>query len=170
MGGMDEDSADSGAEMTAESADVAEDGAATSAVPSGPAVVDEGRTLSGEDEVRALVDDPRVRAVADLSLDADAARNLAAIYTEAMRGQGEQRTVVGEVESADLAAVGACVTELVAGDATIIPAYAELITYADEPAIVYGLVSADPASGRHERVELWVVSREGCEVRLFTQP
>lgn len=74
------------------------------------------------------------------------------------------------VSSEDLLGIRRCLPDLIAAAPSAIPAYVELVTFEGEPAILYGLVTADPDTGRYERTELWVVGREDCHVLSFTQP
>lgn len=74
-------------------------------------------------------------------------------------------------DEADLADVRACLpTVLEAAPSPVIPMYAELATFENEPSIVYALASLDPDTETYNRVEIWVVGRSGdCLVRHFTQ-
>lgn len=74
-----------------------------------------------------------------------------------------------DVSAADRAQVSACLQLLLSDTPDVIPTYAELVVFEGEDAIVFGLISEDPATGRFTRREAWVVDRDSCEVRLFTQ-
>jgi negative regulator of sigma E activity len=87
---------------------------------------------------------------------------------DADRGEFGLRTV-GEVSEADLAAVRRCLPSLLEAGTTVIPVYAELVTFSGDEAIVYGLVGKDPEQDGYRRVELWVVGRTDCQVLHFTQ-
>jgi hypothetical protein len=54
-----------------------------------------------------------------------------------------------------------------AGGAAAVPVTAELVTFDGELAIAFALVSIDPETGVASRSEVWVVTREDCEVRYF---
>ncbi len=74
-----------------------------------------------------------------------------------------------DVSAADRAQVSACLQLLLSDTPDVIPTYAELVVFEGEDAIVFGLISEDPGTGRFTRREAWVVDRDSCEVRLFTQ-
>ncbi len=48
-------------------------------------------------------------------------------------------------------------------DAPAIPAYVELVTFEDEPAVAYVLVVPD-ATDRFTGSQVWVVARDDCRV------
>lgn len=74
-----------------------------------------------------------------------------------------------DLSAADRAQVGACLERLLVDAPDVIPTYAELVVFDGDDAIVFGLVTEDPESGRFTRREAWIVDRSTCEVRLFTQ-
>lgn len=119
----------------------------------------------------------------DASVSADAATGLTDEDTGAGDAGAEAATeqeradttapsvqVLGEASPEELAAVQSCLPQLLADAGIVIPVYAELATFEGEPAIVYGLVSRDPDTGRFTRVEVWAVGRDDCQVRRFVQP
>jgi hypothetical protein len=69
----------------------------------------------------------------------------------------------------DRQAVSRCVAELVAGDSAAVPAYVELGSYLGDPAVIVGLVTLDPATDAYTRAEVWVLDRDDCQVRRFSQ-
>lgn len=71
----------------------------------------------------------------------------------------------------DRTAVARCLAELLGGDVTDppIPAYVELVTYQERPALVYGLVTVDPSTGAYTRSEVWILDRADCQVLRFAQ-
>lgn len=86
------------------------------------------------------------------------------------RGIGLEVVVRGDADPEDLQSLQACLPSILEGAGTVVPVYAEIATYEGAEALVYGLVGADPDSGRFTRPEIWVVDRGDCQVRLFTQP
>jgi hypothetical protein len=74
-----------------------------------------------------------------------------------------------DVSAADRAQVGTCLQLLLSDVPDVIPTYAELVVFEGTDAIAFGLVSVDPDTGRFTRREVWIVDRDSCEVRLFTQ-
>jgi negative regulator of sigma E activity len=74
----------------------------------------------------------------------------------------------GPVTEADSDAVRRCLDEVLSGGDGI-PAYVELASYDGEPAVVIGLVTFDPASRAYSRPEIWVLDRQDCQVRRFSQ-
>lgn len=171
-------SADSAPGMP-EAAELNGDGAAIT----GPTVVDDGRVLD-ENTLAALADDPRVRdAIAAMDLEGDpAARSddYAAAFgapsagetTDAAAGTAATTPLVvqGDVTAEDLEAVAACI-EVLFEDAPepVVPLYAELGTAEDgTPVIAYVAIAPD-ADGTYERVEVWLVARDTCDLLRFTQ-
>lgn len=186
--------ADSGEEAALESADTTAEMAPMEAA-AGPTVVAAGRTFDAE-SLRDLADDTRFDELVDRGLagpeaaaaadefqaeiqgdaPADGGARIAsddAGDADAAAGSGPAgdfglRTV-GDVSDEDLAVVRRCLDELLATETTVIPAYAELIEFEGQDAIVYGLVGNDPEQESYRRVELWVVGRGDCQVLHFTQ-
>lgn len=60
-----------------------------------------------------------------------------------------------------------CLDTLLEGSGGLVPAYAELATYQDEEVVVFGLVTPGADGQRYERIELWVLARDDCQVRTF---
>jgi negative regulator of sigma E activity len=75
----------------------------------------------------------------------------------------------GPLDDEALAAADRCLTEVIAADTDAIPVYLELASYLGEPAVVVGLVTFDPATDAFTRPEVWVLSRDDCQVRRFSQ-
>jgi hypothetical protein len=69
----------------------------------------------------------------------------------------------------ELAAADRCLAEVLAAGTEAIPVYLELATYQGEAAVVVGLVTFDPATEAFTRPEVWVLAREDCQVRRFSQ-
>jgi hypothetical protein len=69
----------------------------------------------------------------------------------------------------DLAAADRCLAEVLAAGPEAIPVYLELATYQGEESVVVGLVTFDPATEAYTRPEVWVLAREDCQVRRFSQ-
>jgi hypothetical protein len=99
----------------------------------------------------------------------DAAEPEEAPAPEASPAEPAELTVVGDVDDTDRAAVATCLDELLADGTTAVPATAELVTFDGEPAVAYGLVSLSPDDDAATRREVWVLTRDGCEVRYFGQ-
>lgn len=125
---------------------------------------DEGDDAASDEAANGQADDGDA-AIAEDAPDAPASEQSA---------PGPQRGVTElaldpDVSAADRAQVGACLELLLSDTPDVIPTYAELIVYDGDDAIVFGLVTEDPATGRFTRREAWIVDRDTCEVRLFTQ-
>jgi hypothetical protein len=84
------------------------------------------------------------------------------------RAAGVGVLVGPDVDDEDLADVGRCLETLLATGDVAIPVTAELVLFDGDPAIAFGLVSQD-ADGQVQRREVWVLDRDTCEVRYFTQ-
>jgi hypothetical protein len=69
----------------------------------------------------------------------------------------------------ELAAADRCLAEVLAAGTEAIPVYLELASYQGEEAVVVGLVTFDPATEAYTRPEVWVLAREDCQVRRFSQ-
>ncbi|MEX1178416.1 MAG: hypothetical protein WEB09_08130 [Nitriliruptor sp.] len=112
--------------------------------------------------------DPQIgegEAVPEAETEEDAP---AADAPEAAARVGTELQVGPEVTDRDRADVGRCLEVLLATADVAIPVTAELVTFDGEPAIAYGLVGID-ADGEVVRREVWVLSRDTCEVRYFGQ-
>jgi hypothetical protein len=74
-------------------------------------------------------------------------------------------------DAAGQPAVARCLDVLLEGvtDPAPIPVYVELLRYEDEPAIVYGMLSPAGGAETYDRIELWVVGRDDCQVRALRQ-
>ena len=69
--------------------------------------------------------------------------------------------------SPDPGAFGAatrCVDELLGSREDAIPVYVELASYAGDEAVLVGLVTLDPATGRYTQAESWAMDRATCQV------
>lgn len=115
------------------------------------------------------------RMEADSAVSADAAEDDAAEddaggdeTTEQSAPAADVQTL-GDVSEEDLADVRRCLEEIVSSAEPAVPMYAELATFEGEDAIIYALATQDPESGSLTRVEIWVASRDDCQVRYFTQ-
>ena len=96
----------------------------------------------------------------------------------AEEGDGEQRqralpelrTADGTLVSvADREVIARCLDELLSGGRDAIPVYVELATYQDADAVVFGLVTPDPATEAYTRSEMWVLDAATCQVLRFSQ-
>jgi hypothetical protein len=72
-------------------------------------------------------------------------------------------------DGADLGAADRCLDEVLTGGTDAIPAYLELAAYDGEPAVVVGLVTYDPTTDAYTRPEVWILSREDCQLLRFSQ-
>lgn len=117
------------------------------------------------DEYRRQLGDPRVAA--RMPEDDTATQESAGDAGDAA-DTGADVPVEGSDEDG-AAAVDRCLDQLLVDEEPLIPVYAELARFEGEDAIVYGIVSPDPADGSYTRVEIWVVDRTSCEVVFFTQ-
>ena len=79
-------------------------------------------------------------------------------------------TVLGDVSDEERATVGACLAVLYeATDQPVVPVYAELAEDTDgTPVVVYAALAPD-ADGDYNRLEVWMLDRDTCQVRLFVQ-
>ena len=78
--------------------------------------------------------------------------------------------VLGEVSEQERATVGACLAVLYeATEQPVVPVYAELAEDTDgTPVVVYAALAPD-ADGDYRRLEVWMLDRDTCQVRLFVQ-
>lgn len=193
FGGVEDDmvtTMDAPSEAPPADMEVAEDGDDAVAAPTGPTIVATGRAVT-EDGLGGLLGDPTAFGLADLGLDPASASGVRDAYLavlpferavaqddapETERADPElgpladaELRLVGDVDDATLAEVTRCLDVVLADSPTAIPTYAELLTVDGEEVIALGLITEDPATGAFTRRELWVVTRDGCDVRLFTQ-
>ncbi len=98
----------------------------------------------------------------DSEVDADDALERGAPDLQALRTDGP----VGEAE---VEAIARCLQVLLPDSPTAIPTYAELGTYEGEEVVALGLVDRDPTDGSLSRHELWILSRDDCEIRHISQ-
>jgi hypothetical protein len=75
---------------------------------------------------------------------------------------------LGDVDEQARADVARCLATLTAGGPVLIPALAELVTFAGEPAVAFALIGLAPDDTVTRR-EVWILEREGCEVRYLRQ-
>lgn len=197
MGG--DDTAGEGARPTAMQAERADEaateaGAADTAMIDGPVVVNDGRSYDA-DGVEDLVGTGELAMVAGRHLTDDEATELAERYrsaflasagSEAMAEEDGDEAPAGsaaggsavtplriegseEVHPDDLAAIGACLDDILSESGPLIPVSAELARFEGTGAIVLGLVGHDPGTDAFTRSQLWVVARDTCEVLFFAQ-
>jgi hypothetical protein len=62
-----------------------------------------------------------------------------------------------------------CLDDLLTAESRVIPTYVEFVSFDDEEAIVFGLVTLDPATGAYTRTEAWVLRRSDCRMLRFSQ-
>jgi hypothetical protein len=162
----------------------------------GPQIVDRDRDLD-DAAIGSMLAEGEPLALADFGLEPATALELRGSYLDAL-GVGEvgvaeaddpdeaadpaddaaaaddagERLMLrtdGEVSDQDLADVSRCLAVLLEDSPTALPVYAELGTRDGESVIAIGFVSEDPTTGLFTRREVWIMSREGCEVRGFVQ-
>jgi hypothetical protein len=74
-----------------------------------------------------------------------------------------------EPRPAELEAVGRCLAVLLDDTPDAIATYVELADLEGQPAVLIGLVTIDPGSGRYTRAEIWALERSTCAVLRFVQ-
>jgi hypothetical protein len=159
-----------------------------------PEIVALGRTLT-EDDLRALAQRDQFSVVSGLSAgDADEladhsqgqiqeyadAEAPPAVAGENSADSGESGTTAGgmapgvsplrSASGVDLSPVSACLpTVTESADAPLVPLYAELAEFDGEDVVVFVLLAPRGDSGEMSRVEVWVLTVDGCQTRYFTQ-
>lgn len=133
---------------------------------------DRGQALAAEYR-EYFADDDAMRAASgrDAAADSDEASEPGIASDDAADGEQE---AAPEPESADLDAearadMRRCLTTLLDEAPGLVPAYAETATYQGEDVIVYGLLAPGAQGERYERLEIWVLERDDCQVRTFQQ-
>ena len=150
---------------------------------SAPQVVALGRTLTDED-LRALANSREFSMAARSSLnvaDADEVAEqtqdqLTAYTAQAPAPVADGRGVDPEADepvedsAVDLSAVAACLPVVVeSAEDPLVPLYAELATYEGEDVVVFVMLAPRGDSDEMSRVEVWVLTVDGCQTRYFTQ-
>lgn len=146
-----------------------------------PQVVALGRTLT-DDDLRELASSGQFTAAARSSLnvsDADEVAErtqdqLTAYTAEAPAPAGDVRGGVAdepqEDGAVDLSAVSACLPVVVeSAEDPLVPMYVELATYDGEDVVVFVMLAPRGDSDEMNRVEVWVLTVDGCQTRYFTQ-
>lgn len=163
-----------------------------------PEIVALGRTLT-EDDLRALAQRDQFTAVSGLSAGdadelADQSQGQIQEYADAeapavagdsagedgsggTSGGGTSAGVTAPLESqvrsangVDLSPVSACLpTVIESADGPLVPLYAELAKFDGEDVVVFVLLAPRGDSGEMTRVEVWVLTVDGCQTRYFTQ-
>lgn len=75
----------------------------------------------------------------------------------------------GHLDDDARADVRRCLDTLLEGADAPIPAYVEVTRYEGEPAIAFGLLTRSAEGERYDRLEVWVLERDGCQVRTLQQ-
>jgi negative regulator of sigma E activity len=157
----------------------------------GPVLLAGDRAV-GDEELEALFDDPRLAGLADRGMPPEEGARLAEAFRahfaddETMRMSATASADVPRAEATDDAAVEAdepavgadldadaradmrrCLATLLDEGDRVVPAYAEAATYQGEEVVLFGLVAPGADGQRYERIELWVLEREDCQVRTF---
>jgi negative regulator of sigma E activity len=159
----------------------------------GPVLLAGDRDL-GDEELEALFDDPRLAGLADRGMPPDEGARLAEAFRarfaddEAMRMSATASTDAPQAETmddagpeseadrdrsvADLDAevradMRRCLATLLSEGDGLVPAYAEAATYQGEEVLLFGLIAPGADGQRYERIELWVLERDDCQVRTF---
>lgn len=146
-----------------------------------PQVVALGRTLTDED-LRDLASSREFTAAARSSLSVSDADEVAertqdqlTAYTAqapvvAGDGRGGQADEPVEESAVDLSAVSACLPVVVeSAEDPLVPLYAELASYEGEDVVVFVMLAPRGDSDEMDRVEVWVLTVDGCQTRYFTQ-
>lgn len=185
-----DDEAEVALDAPAEDADVAEEAEPEAmaepeeAAVEGPVIVASNREL-GADDADALLDTSELQQLADRRLSVTAGTDVARLWRGALRAEADGEAAddaapapaepdlrvfsEGPVDPADRADIDRCLGELEIADEPAIPAYIELVRFEGEPALAYGFVTRDPATSTFTRSEVWVVSRDDCQVLRFSQ-
>ena len=195
----DEIATDDGAMQTldADDAPAAERAESPEEAADGPLVVAQDRELD-DAAADGLVEDGEALALAFAGLDPDTAAAMRPSYLDVFALRADAPEILADepdsLEEADdevptaeldtahpflrtsgpvtdeqLADASRCLGVLLEDSPNVIPVYAELATRDGEEVVALGLVDEDPATGRFERRELWILSLDGCEVRHFVQ-
>lgn len=146
-----------------------------------PQVVALGRTLT-DDDLRDLASSREFTAAARSSLSVSDADEVAertqdqlTAYTAqapavAGDGRGGQADEPAEDSAVDLSAVSACLPVVVeSAEDPLVPLYAELASYEGEDVVVFVMLAPRGDSDEMDRVEVWVLTVDGCQTRYFTQ-
>lgn len=146
-----------------------------------PQVVALGRTLTDED-LRELAASQQFTMTSRSSLSTRDASEYAEQTQEQLDSYAENAAPPAPAQegadepggddgtTADLSAVSACLPTIVENsDAPLVPLYAELATYDGEDVVVFVLLAPRGDSGDMSRVEVWVLTVDGCQTRYFTQ-
>lgn len=146
-----------------------------------PALAELARQELGEDRGRALAEDYRAYFTDDEAMRAAPRDGAGGADAASEPGIASDDTAGGEQEEAEPAPTGAeldaedradmrrCLTTLLDESDGLVPAYAEAATYQGEDVIVYGLLAPGAQGERYERLEVWVLERDDCQVRTFQQ-
>ena len=157
----------------------------------GPVLLAGDREL-GDEELEALFDDPRLAGLADRSMPPEEGARLAEAFRahfaddETMSATASpdapQAETMDDIEAdadqddaareADLDAdaradMRRCLATLLDESDRVVPAYAEAATFEGEQVILFGLIAPGADGQRYERIELWVLERDDCQVRTF---
>lgn len=163
-----------------------DDMAAGSSLPV-PQIVALGRALT-EQDLQDLASDGRWDDLAAPDLGVDQAREISNAYSAALTAtsdaaaeedgspekpapaDGGEFDTATSATSEQLAAVAVCLpTVLDSDDQPVIPLYSELATFQGEDVVVFTLAAPGPDDVSYRRIEVWVLTVDGCETRYFTQ-
>lgn len=148
-----------------------------------PRVVALGRTLT-DDDLRDLASSEEFTTAARRSLsvsDADEVAERTQDQMSAYAAEPEAPAVAGdgrggkadepaEESAVDLSAVSACLPVVVeSAEDPLVPLYAELASYEGEDVVVFVMLAPRGDSDEMSRVEVWVLTVDGCQTRYFTQ-
>ena len=108
---------------------------------------------------RRYVNDPQV--IGMLGTPLDEAADLAASFTQ---------TIQNAPPFDDGTAPAACLATATGGaEQPLVPVLVEALQYQATPAVAYVLVTAAPDAEELDRVEVWVLERQGCATLVFVQ-
>jgi hypothetical protein len=131
----------------------------------------------GDAAIGALTASPSLdgEVTSDEAQDVEAQEESEATPDRAPEADDRRRTTGGTLQldgdptSEERVDVARCLVTLLEGGETVIPVSAELVTFDGSPAVAFGVVGLDPAGVAATRPEVWVLTRQDCEVRYFGQ-
>jgi anti-sigma-K factor RskA len=129
---------------------------------------DEGARLA--EAFRAhFADDETMRMSATASADTPRAETMDDADVEADRETDvdDAAAPAADLDADARADMRRCLATLLEEGDDMVPAYAEAATFQGEEVILFGLIAPGADGQRYERIELWVLERDDCQVRTF---
>ncbi len=114
-------------------------------------------------EVAAMGEEPAAELAAPDAFADDAADEFADEFADELADE------LADVPEDPRQTLARCLEVVLAADPAAIPAYAELARFEGEPVVVLALVTPDAPGTAYTRSEIWVLSRDSCELRRFAQ-